>query len=81
MESPRFRVESRPVSLTRVMPSTASTPSNAAYNAGDRVRHRVFGEGSVQRVYRENENDKIDILFDQTGKKTLLLTYAKLEKI
>lgn len=81
VESPRFRVESRPVTLTHVMPSVASTPSNAAYNAGDRVRHRVFGEGTVQRVYRENENDKIDILFDQTGKKTLLLTYAKLEKI
>lgn len=80
-EMPRFSVESRPVTLTRVMPSKVSTPSNAAFNAGERVRHRVFGEGTVQRIYRENDNDKIDILFDQTGKKTLLLTYAKLEKI
>ena len=38
-------------------------------------------QGTVQRVYRENDNDKIDILFDKNGKKTLLLTYAKLEKI
>jgi hypothetical protein len=27
------------------------------------------------------DNDKIDILFDEKGRKTLLLTYAKLTKI
>ena len=47
----------------------------------DRVLHRVFGAGTVLEVYRENDNDKIDILFDQVGKKTLLVTYAKLERI
>ena len=47
----------------------------------DRVLHRVFGAGRVLEVYRENDNDKIDILFDQVGKKTLLVTYAKLERI
>ena len=50
------------------------------YPSGSRVYHRVFGEGTVQRVYCENDNDKIDILFDTKGQKTLLLTYAKLEK-
>lgn len=47
----------------------------------DRVNHRVFGNGTVLAVYRENDNDKIDIQFDQVGKKTLLVTYAKLERI
>lgn len=47
----------------------------------DRVAHRVFGAGTVLDVYRENDNDKIDILFDQVGKKTLLVTYAKLERL
>lgn len=47
----------------------------------DCVMHRVFGKGTVLEVYRENDNEKIDILFDEVGKKTLLLTYAKLEKI
>ena len=47
----------------------------------DRVSHRVFGNGTVLAVYRENDNDKIDIQFDQVGKKTLLVTYAKLERI
>lgn len=47
----------------------------------DRVMHRVFGAGTVLEVYRENDNDKIDIQFDTVGKKTLLVTYAKLERL
>ena len=53
------------------------------YSPGDRVSHRVFGDGTVVRVYRDEvtENDKIEINFDKQGTKTLLLTHAKLEKI
>ena len=51
------------------------------WQAGDRVRHRVFGEGVILRIYRENENDKVDILFDAQGQKTLLVSYAKLERV
>lgn len=47
----------------------------------DRVTHCVFGAGTVLDVYRENDNDKIDIQFDNVGKKTLLITYAKLERL
>jgi DNA helicase-2/ATP-dependent DNA helicase PcrA len=46
----------------------------------DRVIHKVFGAGLVLDVYHENDNDKIDIQFDNVGKKTLLLTYAKLTR-
>ena len=51
------------------------------WKKGDRVEHKVFGTGTVLDVYRENDNDKIDIKFDNNGQKTLLLTYAKLTKI
>lgn len=51
------------------------------WKKGDRVEHKVFGVGTVLDVYRENDNDKIDIKFDNNGQKTLLLTYAKLTKI
>ena len=56
---------------------------SSAFKAEDRVSHRVFGEGTVVRVYRDEvtENDKIEIRFDKQGTKTLLLTHAKLEKI
>lgn len=63
--------------------SNAQTPISSAFKLDDRVSHRVFGNGTVVRVYRDEvtENDKIEINFDTQGVKTLLLTHAKLEKI
>lgn len=79
-ERPRWQSSTPTLSALSSVPKTQPA-STTAYQVGDRVKHRVFGAGTVQRVYRENDNDKIDILFDGPGKKTLLLTYAKLEKI
>lgn len=63
--------------------SNAQTPISSAFKPDDRVSHRVFGNGTVVCVYRDEvtENDKIEINFDTQGVKTLLLTHAKLEKI
>ncbi|MBQ6984492.1 MAG: exodeoxyribonuclease V subunit gamma [Paludibacteraceae bacterium] len=60
-----------------------SSIASSLWKAGDRVSHRVFGNGTVVRVYRDEvtENDKIEIRFDVQGVKTLLLTHAKLERI
>ena len=91
--SPRFpstpSIQRSPITpstptLTKVTPSergAGGVPS--PYSPGDRVSHRVFGEGMVQRVYRDEvtENDKIEILFDKQGMKTLLLTHARLDRI
>ena len=64
------------------MSGATSEIASAVWKAGDRVAHRVFGEGTVVRLYRDEvtENDKIEILFDTQGTKTLLLTHAKLER-
>ena len=63
--------------------SNAVCQQSGLFASGERVMHRVFGEGTVVRVYRDEvtENDKIEINFDTQGTKTLLLTHAKLEKI
>ena len=62
--------------------STAKTRKEvrSEWKKQDRVVHKVFGAGIVLDVYHENDNDKIDIQFDNVGKKTLLLTYAKLTR-
>ncbi len=67
----------------RKVVSAAVCQQSGLYSPGDRVTHRVFGDGTVVRVYRDEvtENDKIEINFDTQGTKTLLLTHAKLEKI
>jgi DNA helicase-2/ATP-dependent DNA helicase PcrA len=67
--------------LTRV-PSNVRTSvgGEQTWKVGDRVFHKVFKEGTVQKVYSTNDSDKIDINFDEVGTKTLLLAFAKLEK-
>ena len=69
--------------MKRSVSVSGLTAEGGLYSPGDRVMHRVFGEGTVQRVYHDEvtENDKIEIAFDKQGTKTLLLTHAKLEKI
>ncbi len=68
-------------------PTTGSRPKAekqavaSEWQAGDRIDHKVFGLGTVKRVYRENDNEKIEIDFDAKGMKTLLLAYAKLVRI
>jgi DNA helicase-2/ATP-dependent DNA helicase PcrA len=58
-------------------------PIESIYSAGERIEHKVFGPGTVNRVYRDlvTENDKIEIAFDKVGTKTLLLSHAKLERL
>lgn len=88
-EKPSFSLTDRfsfkPASIVRPKTpvSGATTAIESDWTTGDRVTHRVFGEGTVVRVYRDEatENDKIEINFDKQGTKTLLLTHAKLERI
>ena len=51
------------------------------YPIGSRVRHNTFGTGTVIKAMRENDNEKIVIRFDNSGEKTLLLKFARLERI
>ena len=71
------------LSATRSVSVSGQTAEGGLYSPGDRVMHRVFGEGTVQRIYHDEvtENDKIEIAFDKQGTKTLLLTHAKLERL
>lgn len=48
---------------------------------GDKVRHTKFGEGTVLSAVPVGNDTKLEINFLTAGKKTLLATYAKLEKI
>lgn len=62
---------------------TNAVSVTSQWKQGDRVEHKIFGDGTVNRVYHDpvTENDKIEIAFDRVGNKTLLLTHAKLERI
>ena len=86
-EMPKIPATSTQGKLKKLSPATGGGTGKShkevrsEWKKGDRVEHKVFGTGTVLDVYRENDNDKIDIKFDNNGQKTLLLTYAKLTKI
>lgn len=48
---------------------------------GDRVRHDRFGTGTVVSVAGKGQDAKAVVSFDAGGEKTLLLKYARLQKI
>ena len=84
-QKPRYE---QPAAAPRSLkPTTGSKPKGAQqtvaseWHEGDRIDHKVFGQGTVKRVYMENDNEKIEIEFDTKGMKTLLLAYAKLNRI
>ena len=51
------------------------------YQEGQRVYHKKFGEGTINKVEEEGEDYKIDINFDKVGQKRLMAKFAGLEII
>ncbi len=53
----------------------------AALSVGDRVRHRVFGEGEIFSVKPMGADILYEVVFDDAGTKKLMASFAKLVKI
>ena len=51
------------------------------YEAGQRVFHKKFGEGTINYVEEEGSDYKVDITFDKAGHKRLMAKFAGLEII
>ncbi|MEM1165148.1 MAG: UvrD-helicase domain-containing protein [Planctomycetota bacterium] len=70
--------EAKPRRRTAPRANQRSSTRTPRLKPGQRVRHPRFGEGTVQAV-NAGMNARASIAFDQTGTKTLILQYAKLE--
>ena len=49
------------------------------YKEGQRIYHKKFGEGTINKIEAEGEDYKIDISFDKVGHKRLMAKFAGLE--
>ena len=49
------------------------------YKQGQRVYHKKFGEGTINKIEEEGEDYKLDINFDKVGHKRLMAKFAGLE--
>ncbi len=63
------------------VPSTATDATGTGWRPGDRVSHRRFGSGVVLACQGSGAQLKLVVFFDRAGRKILLPTIAKLEKI
>ena len=59
----------------------ANQAVSADFSVGERVRHKVFGDGTVLSVKKISNDAMVEIAFDSVGTKKLMANYAKIVKI
>lgn len=55
--------------------------TSEAYKNGEKVKHKVFGNGTIVSATAMGNDTLIEIKFDKVGCKKLMANFAKLEKI
>jgi DNA helicase-2/ATP-dependent DNA helicase PcrA len=63
------------------VPKTVTDGDGSGWRPGDRVRHRRFGSGVVLACQGSGAQLKLVVFFDRAGRKTLVPTIAKLERL
>ncbi len=56
-------------------------PPESQFRAGMNVRHPTWGEGMVLNSKIEDEDEVVDIFFEDIGLKKVIAAFAKLELI
>src|SRR5262249_22262170 len=74
--------QSEPIFADESAPSTPPAEAEpVALQPGDRVMHRLFGDGIVLKVSENGGSTSVVVTFTRAGKKELDLAFAKLQKI
>ena len=64
---------------SKAKPQTSA--SKGGYAVGQRVRHKVFGEGMILSSKPMGNDTLLEIAFDEKGTKKLMANFARLEKL
>ena len=81
-QPPKRTLADRPIFKNAVtsIPTQPKAPAQKVpYNVGMRIRHKIFGEGTVTAVVPMATDCMLTVAFDVVGEKKLLTNYAKLE--
>ena len=65
--------------LNNLNKSAKTSVDLSVYEAGKRVYHKKFGEGTINYVEQEGDDLKVDITFEKSGHKRLMAKFAGLE--
>ncbi|MBQ2581720.1 MAG: UvrD-helicase domain-containing protein, partial [Ruminococcus sp.] len=52
-----------------------------SFSAGDRIKHKIFGEGTILSATPMANDTLLEIAFDTKGTKKIMANYAKVQKI
>ena len=63
------------------MKKTAKTGSGEEFAPGDRVAHKIFGEGTVITASKIANDTLLEIAFDSKGTKKIMANFAKIKKV
>ncbi len=61
-------------------PAKVAANSGLIFRVGDRVKHNIFGEGTVLKVIPMASDNMLEVAFDKVGTKKLMANYAKITK-
>lgn len=78
--APSPSLSPRPVAVSSSRPSVPST-GNAMVSAGQVIEHERFGVGRVLQVEGTGENTKATVEFQHSGRKQLLLRFARFKVV
>ena len=63
------------------MHAGAAQKAAVEYNAGERVLHNIFGEGTIVSVKKMSNDAMLEIAFEKVGTKKIMANFAKLKKL
>jgi len=61
--------------------ASSESPVYADYRVGDFVVHKMWGKGKILRTAILKDDIELEVFFDKTGKKNLLVSFAPIRKI
>jgi DNA helicase-2/ATP-dependent DNA helicase PcrA len=70
-----------PAQVKNLSPQPEPKPPSPEVKAGDRVRHPIFGNGTIVSCTPKKGDTELTVAFNGVGIKKLLLSFAKLEKV
>ncbi len=63
------------------MAARIASAHSETFSSGDRVNHKVFGEGTVLSAAPVGNDYLLEIAFDKSGTKKIMANFAKIEKL
>ncbi|MGN0621957.1 MAG: ATP-dependent helicase [Porcipelethomonas sp.] len=61
--------------------TSSSSGERVVYSAGERVKHNIFGEGTIISVKNMANDSMLEVAFEKVGTKKIMANFAKIKKI